>query len=153
MKTLMLQIIIWNIKDKNGCISGKVYDPNDFDDKYLLYKQYLRASTLASTLTMLDFSNNQETIQRRDFFTANASETIYIDMRNLLGYTGKKDPLKRDDSSINVEISLRDAAEWQGFGEFVYQSGKDGNMIPMYKYKVVKEKKSKKLDDIKYRES
>ena len=63
---------------------------------------------------MLDFSNNQEvqeTIQQRDFFTTNAFERLYMDMRNLLGYTGKKEPMKRDDSSIYVEILVRDAAE------------------------------------------
>ena len=131
----------------------------------LFYKQYLAyISNRGSTLTMLDFSNNQEvqeTIQRRDFFTANASERIYIDMRNSLGYTGKKDPMKRDGSSINVETSLRDAVEYdldvtdvrQGFTEFVYESRKDGNMIQMYEYKVVKDEKSKKLDDIRHRES
>ena len=113
---------------------------------------------------MLDFSNNQEvqeTMQWRYFFTTNASERLYIDMRNSLGYTGKKDPRKRDDSSINVEISLRDAAEYdlditvvgQGFSEFVYESGKDENMIQMYEYKVVQDEKSKKLVDITYRES
>ena len=82
-------------------------------------------------------------------------------MRNSLGYTGKKDPMKRDGSSINVETSLRDAAEYdldvtvvrQGFTEFVYESRKDGNMIQMYEYKVVKDEKSKKLDDIRHRES
>ena len=60
---------------------------------------------------MLDFSNNQEvqeTIKRRDFFTTNASERLYMDMKNSSGYTGKTDPLKRDDLSIHVEISLRD---------------------------------------------
>ena len=113
---------------------------------------------------MLDFSNNQEVqeiIQWRDFFTTNVSESLYIDMRNLLGYTSKKDPMKKDDSSINVEILLRYAAEYdldvtvvgQGFGEFVYESRKDRNMIQMYKYKVVKDEKSKKLDDITDRES
>ena len=84
---------------------------------------------------MLEFSNNQEvqeTIQRRDFFTTNASERLYIDMRNSLGYTSKKDPMKRDGSSIKTEISPRDAAEYdldvtvvgQRFGEFVYESEK-----------------------------
>ena len=69
--------------------------------------------------------------------------------------------MKKDDSSINVEILLRYAAEYdldvtvvgQGFGEFVYDSGKDRNMIQIYKYKVVKDEKSKKLDDITDRES
>ena len=113
---------------------------------------------------MLVFSYNQgvqETIQQRDFFTTNGSERLYIDMRNSLGNTGKKDPMKRDDLSTNVEIVLRDAAEYdldgivvgQEFSKFVYESGKDGNMIQVYKFKVVKDEKSKKLDDIMYRES
>ena len=82
-------------------------------------------------------------------------------MRNSLGYTGKKDSMKRDDSSINVEISLRDAVVYdldatvigQGFSEFLYESGKNGNMSQMYEYKLVKDKKSKKWDDITHRES
>ena len=69
--------------------------------------------------------------------------------------------MKRDDSSINVEILLRDAAAYdldltvvgQGFGEFVYESGKVGNVIQMYECKVVKDQKSKKLGDITYRQS
>ena len=84
---------------------------------------------------MLDFLNNhevQETIQQRDFFTTNASERLYIDMRNSLGCTSKKEPMKRDDSSIKVEILLRDATKYdldvtvvgQGFSEFVYESEK-----------------------------
>ena len=67
--------------------------------------------------------------------------------------------MKRDNLSINVEIFLRDAVEYdldvtvvgQGFSEFVYESGKDRNMIQMYEYKVVKDEKFKKLDDITYR--
>ena len=69
--------------------------------------------------------------------------------------------MKRDNLSINVEIFLRDAVEYdldvivvgQVFSEFVYESGKDRNMIQMYEYKVVKDEKSKKLDDITYRVS
>ena len=64
--------------------------------------------------------------------------------------------MKRDDSSINVEISLEDAAEYdldvkvvgERFGEFACESRKDGNMIQMYEYKMVKDEKSKILDDI-----
>ena len=31
------KITISNIKDENGCVGGKAYDLNNFDDKYLLY--------------------------------------------------------------------------------------------------------------------
>ena len=54
--SLIQKITISNIKDENGCVCSKVYDLNDFDDKYLLYKQYLAyISNRVSTLTMLDF--------------------------------------------------------------------------------------------------
>ena len=50
------KITISNIKEENGRVRGKFYDLNDFDDKYLLYKQYLAyISNWESTLTMLDF--------------------------------------------------------------------------------------------------
>ena len=82
-------------------------------------------------------------------------------MRNSLGYIGQKDPMKKDDSFIDEKISLRDAVEHdldvtvvgKRLSEFLYESRKDGNMIQMQEYKVVKDEKSTKLDDITYRES
>ena len=102
----------------------------------------------------------QETIHRRDFFTTNASERLSTDMRNSLGYTGQKNPMKKDDSFINEKLSLRDVAEYdldvtvvgQRFSKFVYESRKDGNMIQMYELNVVKDNKFKQLDDIMYSE-
>ena len=35
---IIQKIAISNIKEENGRVRGKVYDLNDFDDKYLLYK-------------------------------------------------------------------------------------------------------------------
>ena len=95
-----------NIKDPQGRISSKVYNLYPFDDQLLLYRQYcVYISNRSSTLTMLDFSNNQEIeeiTQRRDYFTNLAGEKLYIDMRDSLGYTGKLDPMKRNDLSIQV---------------------------------------------------
>ena len=89
---------------------------------------------------MLDFSKNQEvqrTVQLRDYFSTAASERLYIDMRDSLGTTGKKDAMKRNDSSVNVEISREEVAPHdldimvlgQGYGEYVFESNSDGNMI------------------------
>ena len=111
---------------------------------------------------MLDFSNNQEiqnTVEKRDFFTENTSKRIFIDMRDSLGITGKKDPLKRTDESILVEISLKEAAAFdldkivtgQSFGEFLCESGTEGNMVSIYEYKLVKDTKAKKLDELSYK--
>ena len=89
----------------------------------------------------------------------NTSKRIFIDMRDSLGITGKKDPLKHNDESILVEISLKEAAAFdldvtvtgQSFGEFVYESGTEGNMVSMYEYKLVKDTKAKKLDELSYK--
>ena len=92
---------------------------------------------------MLDFSKNQEvqkTIQLRDYFTTVASERIYVDMRDSLGVAGKKDAMKRNDASVKLEISLKEAALrnldimmfGQGYGEYVFESNSDGNMIQFF---------------------
>ena len=82
-------------------------------------------------------------------------------MRDSLGATGKKDDMKRNDSSVKVEISLKEATPHnldimvfgQGFGEYVFKSNLDGNMIPFFEYKVVEDDNSKKLNEVTYRES
>ena len=113
---------------------------------------------------MLDFSNNhevQETVRLKDFFTTSAAERLYVDMRDSLGATGRKDAMKHNDSSIKVEILLREAATTdldimvysQGYGEYVYVSNEDGNMIQLYEYKVVEDDNNKKLNEINYRTS
>ena len=64
---------------------------------------------------MLDFSKNQEvqlTVQLRDYFSTAASERLYIDMRGSLGATDKKDAMKRNDSSVNVETSREEVAPY-----------------------------------------
>ena len=91
---IIQKITISNIKDWQGRCISKVYDLNDFDDQHILYRQYCAyISNKPSTLTMLDFSNNQgiqDTAEKRDFFTENTSKIIFIDMRGSLGITGNK---------------------------------------------------------------
>ena len=110
---------------------------------------------------MLDFWNNhevQETVQLRDSFTTSSAERLYVDMRDSLDATGKKDAMKRKYSSIKVEISLREPATTDlgmmvyghGYGEYVYESNEHGNMIQLYKYKVVEDDNNKKLNEINY---
>ena len=61
-------------------------------------------------------------------------------MRDSLGATGKKDTMKRNDSSIKVEISLKEATSHdldkmvfgQGYGEYVFESNSDKNMIQFF---------------------
>ena len=60
-------------------------------------------------------------------------------MRNTLGFTGQKDPMKRDGSAINVKITLRGAAarnleviiSREGYREFLYERGNKGTIMSM----------------------
>ena len=99
-----------NMKDWRGLYISRVYDLAEFDDQLSLYRQFCAyISNKPSISTMLDFSNNreiQDVVERRDFFKNQCSKRLFIDMRDSLGVTGKKDPLKRSDDSIKVEVSL-----------------------------------------------
>ena len=136
---------ITDIKDQvNNRRYNKIYDLENFDDQFKLYRQYYAyISNRPGNQTMLDFSKNQEvqkTVQLRDYFTTVASERIYVDMRDSLGVAGKKDAMKRNDASVKLEISLKEAALHnldimmfgQGYGEYVFESNSDGNMIQFF---------------------
>ena len=156
---------ITDIKDQ---VSNRRYDEicdlENFDDQCKLYRQYCTyISNRPSNQTMLDFSKNQEvqqTVQLRDYFTTVASEGLYIDMRDSLGATGKQDTMKRNVSSVKVEISLKEAAPHdqdimvfgQGYVEYVFESNSDGNMIQFFEYKVVEDDNFEKLNEVMYRE-
>ena len=79
-------------------------------------------------------------------------------MRDSLGVTGKKDPFKQSDESIKVETSLHQKFPHdldinvigQIFGEFVYEVGTGGNMVNLFEYKIVKDTRDKKLDELAY---
>ena len=102
------KLTITDIKDQvNNRRYDKIYDLENFDFQFKLYRQYCAyTSNRPSNQTMLDFSKSQEvqqTVQLRDYFTTAASERLYIDMRDSLGATGKKHAMKRSDSSVKVK--------------------------------------------------
>ena len=142
-----------------------MYDLQTFDDPLKLYRQYCAyIINRPSNQTMLDLSNNhevQETVQLKVFFTTSAAERLHVDLRDSSGATGKKDAMKRNYSSVKVEILLRKAATTdlditvcgQGYREYVYESNEDGNMIQLYEYRVVEDDNNKKLNEINYRAS
>ena len=82
-------------------------------------------------------------------------------MRESLGYTGQKDLLTRDDSTIKIEITLKEAAAedldvtifGQAFGEYVYESNSKGNKAKLYEYKLREDKENKKLNEVLFNEA
>ena len=89
-------------------------------------------SNSSSAKTFGSFSNNKEVqnaTSRQKFFTNEASKRLHIDLRDSLGLTGEKDPIKNNNDDITVEISLRYQARedihvtmtCQSFHEHVYE--------------------------------
>ena len=80
---------------------------------------------------------------------------MFINVRDSLGVTGKKDFLKCYNESIKVDISLHDATPFglditmtrQSFSEFLYEQGRDGNMVNLFEYRIVKDNKDKKYEE------
>ena len=141
---------------------SKVYNLAEFDDQLSLYRELCAyVSNKPNTSTMLDFSSNQEiqdTVERRDFFTNQCLKRLFIDMRDSLGVTEKKDPLKWSDELVKVEIYIHQSVPHdlditvigQSFGEFVYEVGTEGNMVNLFEYKIVNDTRDKKLDELAY---
>ena len=107
------KITISNWKDiDNNNLSPRVYDLDEFDDQVKLYWQVVAyISNISNAKTFLDFSNNKEVqnaMSRQKFFTKQASKRLYMNLRDSLGLSGKKDPIKNNNDGITVEISLRD---------------------------------------------
>ena len=94
------KITISNLKDiDNNNLSPRTYDLDEFYDRVKLYRQHVAyISNASSAKTFLDFSNNKEVqnaMSRQIFFTNQASKRLYIDLRDSLGLTRKKDPTKK----------------------------------------------------------
>ena len=94
-------------------------------------------------------------MKRENFFTDTTAKRLYINLRDSLGVTGKKDPLKHSDESIKLEISFRDVTPFnlditmtgQSFLKFVYEQGSNGNIVSLFEYRIVKGDKDKKLEE------
>ena len=145
--------------DSNN-LSPIIHDLIEFDDQVKLYRQHVAyISNGSSAKTFLDFSNKNEVqnaTSRQKFFTNQASKWLYIDLRDSLGLTGKKDPTKNNSGDTTVEISLRDQGHEnihvtmtdQSFHEYVYEENDRSYLIQKHKYRVKGNLKRKLHDEL-----
>ena len=67
-----------------------------------------------STASLTQYKNNkiyQEITEEDDFGISTKDDQICIDMRRSKGYTDELEKLTRDDSHVNVSVTLKKAAE------------------------------------------
>ena len=92
----------------------KKYDMDNLTQKHLLYKQFVAwACDNCSVAPLTDYINNpiyQELVDEDQYSENKSDERVYLDLRASSGYTNEVEKLERNNSKINLAITLKNAA-------------------------------------------
>ena len=116
----------------------KKYSVDNLTQKRLLYKQFVAWSCNGSSVAPIkDYIDNpvfQELPDEETYFSLKSDEKVYLDLRASSGYVNEAENLERNDSKINLKITLKDAAGfnlkvriWEySLPEYLYVLSKSG---------------------------
>ena len=91
----------------------------------------------SSVASLSDYINNpvfQELVGEDDYFDFRSDERMYLDLRTSSGYVKEAEKIERNDSKINLHITLKETATtklrlcvWAySLGEYLYILSKNG---------------------------
>ena len=116
----------------------KKYDTDNLTQQHLFYKQFLawccNRSSVAPVSNYVDNPIFQELPDQERYFSAKSDERIYLDLRASSGYVKEAEKLERNDSKINLQITLKNAADFNlrvriwaySLSEYLYVLSKSG---------------------------
>ena len=113
IKTLKLTNFteIYNLTNENK------YDKDNLTQRHLLYKQFVAWNCNGSSVAPLtDYMNNpifQDLPDEDTYFSVKNNERAYLDLRASPGYVKEAEKLERNDSKINLQITLKAVAEYK----------------------------------------
>ena len=113
--TQISSVQLENLNNKYGELNKK-YDLTEEHDKYEMYRNFVAWVTQggSSVGPLTEYSQNEiykELIKYKDYYTSTESdERLYIDIRRGRGYTRELEKIVRNDSSLTMTITLRNAA-------------------------------------------
>ena len=94
----------------------KKYSVDNLTQRYLLYKQFVawncNGSSVAPLREYMDNPIYQELPDENTYFIAKSDERIYLDLRASSGYVKEAEKLERNDSKINLQITLKGVADF-----------------------------------------
>lgn len=91
----------------------KKYDMDNLTRKNLLYTQFVAWACSGSVAPMTDYINSpiyQDFIDEENYDGIRSDERIYLDLRASSRYTNEAEKLERNDSKVNLGITLKNAA-------------------------------------------
>ena len=132
IKTLKLS----NFTEIYSLTNEKKYSIDNLTQKHLLYKQFVswHGSSVAPLVDYIDNPTYRELPTEEEYFAKRSDERVYLDLRASSGYVKEAEKLERNDSKINLEITLNAAAlydlrvrVWRySLSEYLYVLSKNG---------------------------
>ena len=116
----------------------KKYSIDNLTQKHLLYKQFVAWNCNSSSVPPLtDYMDNpsfRELPDEEEYFGLKSDEGIYLDLRASSGYVREAEKLERNDSKIDLMITLKSAAQFNmrvriwaySLSEYLYVLSKSG---------------------------
>ena len=134
MKTLQLS----NFTEIYSLTNEKKYSIDNLTQKHLLYKQFVawncNGSSVAPLTEYMDNPIFQELPDEETYYSLKSDEKIYLDLRASSGYVREAEKLERNDSKVNLRITLKEAATFNlrvriwaySLSEYLYVLSKSG---------------------------
>ena len=134
IKTLQLS----NFTEIYSLTNKKKYNIDNLTQKHLLYKQFVAWNCNGSSVVLLtDYMDNpifRELPGKEEHFSLKSDEKVYLDLRPTSGYNKEAEKLERNDSKINLQITLKKAAKFNlrvriwaySLSEYLYVLSKSG---------------------------
>ena len=93
----------------------KKYSIDNLTQKHLLYKQFVawhcNGSSVAPLVDYMDNPIYRELPHEDEYFSLKSDARVYLNLRASSGYVKEVEKLERNDSKINLEITLKDVAK------------------------------------------
>ena len=134
IKTLQLS----NFTEICSLTNEKKYNIDNLTQKHLLYKQFVawncNGSSVVPLTDYMEILIFRELPDEEEYFSLKSDEKVYLDLRATSGYVKKAEKLERNDSKINLQITLKKAAEFNlrvriwaySLSEYLYVFSKSG---------------------------
>ena len=105
-----------NFTEIYSLTNEKKYSIDNLTQKHLLYKQFVAWNCNGSSVAQLtEYMGNpifRELPDEEEYFSLKSNERIYLDLRATSGYVKEAEKLERNDSKINLQITLKKAAQF-----------------------------------------
>ena len=127
-----------NFTEIYSLTNEKKYSIDNLTQKHLLYKQFVGWNCNGSSVAPLtDYMDNpifRELPDEEKYFSLKSDEKVYLDLRATSGYVKEAEKLERNDSKINLQITLKKAVQFNlrvkiwaySLSEYLYVLSKSG---------------------------